>query len=67
MSMIPASPRPLAVCSDRPVDCAVNGQWMHDQPRDEHEDNGMLTPPSPFMRYEEYEQVSGPTLPLPHT
>ena len=62
MSVIPASPRPLAVCSDRPIDCAGNGFWMHDQPQDEQEDNGMLTPPSPVMRDEEYELVSDPAL-----
>ena len=62
MSVIPASPRPLAVCSDRPVDCAGNGHFAHDQPQDEHEDNGMLAPPSSLLRDEEYELVSDPAL-----
>jgi len=30
---------------------------MHDREQDEHEESGMLKPPSKFGRNEEYEQV----------
>ena len=41
----------------RPRACLGDGHYMHDREQDEHEESGMLKPPSDFMRTEEYEQV----------
>lgn len=53
-----SAPRPQsAQPARRPRACLGDGHFMHDREQDEHEESGMLKPPSKFGRNEEYEQV----------